>query len=167
MTSDFEARRERFKRMEAELQEPRKVSPEAHFLLYDVARKITSGLELASSDTSLLETLWSELRDEDPGICEVFEIARSLGTISSTEALISMCVFLISAQIGPDCSKLRDAVRFGSTIEIFVELSEDINIPEQTRALLVSTYRKMRGEKGKNSQETDNGERLSVFRPID
>ncbi|MEI6650587.1 MAG: hypothetical protein WCL23_04100 [Candidatus Moraniibacteriota bacterium] len=161
MNPDFEARREKYILMEAKLEEPRKVSSEAHFLLNDVAQKIASGQELTSSDTNLLETLWSELQGEDREICEVFEKARSHGMITSTEALVSTCLFLISAQIGPDCSRLRDAVRFGSTIEIFTELSGGINIPEQTRAILVSTFRKMRGGKGKESQGTDNSEQVT------
>lgn len=134
----------KFNSFQKKLEEEPKVKPEAHFAVDAVAKKIISGTDISPDEQSLIKTIFISLQDMDRDIVSILDAYEKMSVISPDELAIVASYFLISKQIGPDSGKLRDLVYKAEVPpEEAREVAESISIPENSRKLILSVYKKI------------------------
>ena len=122
----------------------RRPKPEAHFLIDDISKKILTGQKISEVDRDILSGIFAELQDLDKNLVSYMNELRSSGTISSEEVGVITSYFLVSRQIGPESSSLRNEF-YNSEIMLkdLEKISKQISMPENSRTILVSAYKKI------------------------
>lgn len=120
------------------------VTPESLFLLEDVAGKVLKGHPI-EGDIDMLRLIFVEIQGQDRGIVSFLQSMQNGGAITTDEMLITSLYFLVSAQIGPESSTLRQMVYCLDTDqEVFNSTILSIKMPENIRQVIVSVYNKMK-----------------------
>lgn len=126
------------------LEETPKSKPEAHFVVNDAAKKLINNEILNEDENDLIKNIYIELQELDRGIASLLENYLSKSIITSEESRITASYILIAKQIGPNSDELRKAIYEGILTPIEIEeMAKSISIPENTRSVIISTYRKI------------------------
>jgi hypothetical protein len=132
-----------YKQMEERLESIPVVRPEAYFKMNDCARNVMVGERLVDEERNMLEMLYSELQSLEAELVSVLDEYRSLDVISPDEFLIVADYFLVSNQVGPESSMLKDFFIFSiGNSTAFAKALHSLSIPEHIRTVLQQVYLK-------------------------
>lgn len=119
------------------------VTPEAHLLLEETSAGLLSKSDVETKIESLRE-IFILIQDVDRDLVSRLQTLQEEGGVSMEDMLITSLHFLISKQIGPDCSKLRDMVyNLHIDAETFSLEANALEIAPNTRELIIKVYKKL------------------------
>lgn len=117
--------------------------PETHFLLNDLALKMLKFEDRTEEEQILIDGIALELQDLDRDFVSYVDTYRQLGILSLDETSFVRSLFLVSMQTGPDLAGIRTLfVLKDVTPEEFENRTKNVSLPDQSRDLLNTIYRK-------------------------
>lgn len=120
------------------------VKPEVHFLLNDCAEKIDTGESLSAEESDMLSELFLRLQDIDLDLVSYLLSFKENSILTKDEIVIVGVYFLASFQLGPSSEDLRDMFYYSQGDEdLFAERVEARKMPDHTRKILISVYKKV------------------------
>lgn len=144
--------KEQYSKFEKKIEEIPQLKPEAHFIINDAANNILNDKPLSKIEKDALDAILIELQDLDKEIVFCLLNYKTKGIISQNECNLVISYFLISKQIGPDSKKIRDSFYESLiSLEDFEELLKSVSIPEYSRLVILSVYKKIIEENKKTN----------------
>lgn len=140
----FNSNLENYKKDQEKIDVIPTIKTEVHYCINDGARSVIEGTVFNEQDKNILESVWDELQSLDRDLLSLIENYRVKGTINDESALIVSSHFLVTMQIGPDSSDIKERFyRRSDTEESFRQALFRVSIPEHTREVLADTYRRI------------------------
>ena len=136
--------KEQYNQFQKKIEKTSQLKPEAHFIINDAAKNILNNMALSKIESDAIEAISIELQELDRAICMFLLDIKNKGLISHEECSLVVSYFLASKQIGPNSEKIRDSFyETVMSIEDFQELLKSVSIPEYSRLVVLSVYRKI------------------------
>lgn len=133
----MDTQHQKFREMEARLEQVPMLNTDMHFLLDDTAGKVFHKESLDEQEIDRLKMLWRDFQNKDQDVVSYFSDYKSQKILSPEEAILAADIFLVSQQIGPDLQKLRTMFFTGYMNQVeFQQEIENISLPAQSKILL-------------------------------
>jgi hypothetical protein len=119
------------------------VTPEVHLLLEETSTGLLSKLDVVAKIESLRE-IFILIQDVDRDLVSRLQTLQMEGDVSVEDMLIAALYFLVTKQIGPDSSKLRDMIyNLHTDVETFSVECRTLEIPPHTQGIIIAAYKKL------------------------